>query len=119
MKHVLSIVALLFVCFGRGQAQKISLTEVNGYIGKYVTICGLVTGVIQDTRSTGSPTFIDIGNADRREQLTVLIWKEDQGNFSYPLRELMGGRICITGIIMQYRGRPEIVVKGPGQISKD
>jgi hypothetical protein len=48
---------------------------------------------------------------------TVLIRGSDRGKFEKPPETLYSGKkICVTGTIQGYQGRPEIIVKEPSQI---
>lgn len=78
--------------------------------------CGLVADVHYAARSNGRPTFIDLGHPYPNQTLTVVIWGDDRARFDPPPESLRGRRICISGAVRSYHGRPEIVAYGPGQI---
>lgn len=78
--------------------------------------CGLVADVHYATRSNGRPTFIDLGHPYPNETLTVVIWGSDRARFDPPPESLQGRRICVSGAVRSYHGRPEIIAYGPGQI---
>ncbi len=99
-------------------AQTISPSQAKDYIGKKVTVCGQVSNVFYYERGKGSPTFIDMGGKYPNDQFEVLIWKEDRSKFSYDLQSLDQAKICVTGVIKEYKGKPEVEVSTPDQMKK-
>jgi micrococcal nuclease len=66
---------------------------------------------------TEQPTSLHLGKPYPNQVFTVLIWGSDRSKFEKPLETLYSGKeICVTGMIKSYQGRPEIIVKEPGQI---
>ena len=51
-----------------------------------------------------------------KQIFTILVWGEDRQKVGELPRE--GSRVCATGMIQDYRGVPEIVVKSSAQFSK-
>jgi DNA/RNA endonuclease YhcR with UshA esterase domain len=45
-----------------------------------------------------------------------LIWDQDRPKFKAPEVAFLGKRICATGQIESYRGKPEIIATEPSQI---
>jgi len=39
--------------------------------------------------------------------------------FKYDLKELEGKNICVTGLIKEYKGKPEVIVSDPTQIKTE
>jgi len=78
--------------------------------------CGIVANVYHDTRDDGQPTFVDLGHDYPDQDFTIVIWQRDLGRFNPPPASWEGERICVTGKVKTYKGRPEIVAYGPGQI---
>jgi hypothetical protein len=64
------------------------------------------------TNSRGEPTFINLDYAYPDQVFTVLVWKEDRKNVGELPRE--GSHVCASGMIQDYRGAPEIVVRNRG-----
>ena len=50
---------------------------------------------------------------------TIVIWGADRGQFDEPERFYDGKRICVSGKLEAFRGRPQIVVHDPSQITID
>ena len=48
---------------------------------------------------------------------TVPIWGSGRGKFKEPPETLYDQKqICVTGVIKEYKGKPEIIVNNPEQI---
>ena len=78
--------------------------------------CGRVASVYHDTRGEGQPTFIDLGHDYPNQDVTILIWQRDIARFDPPPESWQGQSICVTGHIRTYKGSPEIIAYGPGQV---
>jgi len=49
---------------------------------------------------------------------TAVIYGDHRSKFGTPETSLRGKRICVTGQISDYHGKPEIVLTDPGQLSQ-
>lgn len=98
------------------KAQSISAVDAKVHIGENATVCGKVAGERTATSSRGEPTFINLDVAYPNQVFTILVWGDDRKNLGELPR--VGSRICATGLIKDYRGVPEIVVRSSGQLSK-
>lgn len=112
---ILSILLLVFSASVFAQ-DIISPEEAIKFIGQQKTVCGMVVGVHQATRSKGQPTFMNLNKPYPQQVFTILIWGSDRSKFEKPLEALSGKEICVTGVIQSFRGKPEIIVKDPSQI---
>ena len=113
---VLSI--LLLVANLAFTADTISPEEAINHIGQQATVCGNVTSTHFASRSKGQPTFIDLNSPYPNQIFTVFIWGSDRGKFSSaPETYYNSKNICVRGLIVRYRGTPEIIVRDPSQIS--
>lgn len=87
--------------------------DVAQYIGKNVTICDSV----YSAKALDKLTLINLSGAYPKELITVVINKEDIVKFpSEPSSMFMGNKICVTGIISDYKGKKQILVTDPKQI---
>jgi hypothetical protein len=79
------------------------------------------TGTVASThyapRSRGQPTFLNHGHAYPNEDFTAVIWGENRSQFRTP-EDLEGHRICVTGQITLYRGKPEAILDSPLQLKE-
>lgn len=81
-----------------------------------MTVCSKVYG----TKSLEKVTFIDLGAKYPNSLLTVVIFAKDRDNFKQqPDLMYSGKNICVTGVVKEYRGKPEIIVTSPDQIVID
>ena len=118
-KYILiGITVFLTTFYGSCFSQTITPKQSQDYVGKKVTVCGQVSNVFYYARGKGSPTFIDMGGNYPNQEFDIVIWEENRKNFSYDIESLEGSKICVTGKIKDYRGKPEIVVTNPTQINK-
>lgn len=116
MKKILliNVLALLFA-FTASAQKVISASDAAKHINEKVTICEKVFSSKLITPS--NMTFLDLGGFHPNELLTVVIKGEDRSKFKDAPDEYFKGRnICVTGIVIDYKGKPEIVVSDPGQI---
>ena len=116
MKKILITAAFIIFTFIL-RAQTITPEEAKDNVGKKVTVCGKVKSTYKTNSINSNPTFIDFGKKYPNAIFTVVIWESALPKFSYvPKRKLKHKKICVTGTIKLYKGRPEIIVDDPGQI---
>ncbi len=102
-------------------AQELSadnLDEIVKYEGEFVTIVGkVVSGHIAPS---GKVRFLNFG-ADYKKAFTAVIFTGDLKNFEKMIGEptsyYRNKNIKISGRISLYKGKPQIVLKSPEQIS--
>jgi len=121
MKHppiALALAAVLIAasCAASSTAEKITAAEAKNHVGKNATVCGRVASTNYAVRSKGQPTFINLDEPYPRQIFTALIWGSDRSKFGQPETELKDKRICVTGLIEQHRGTPEIVLRDRSQL---
>lgn len=85
------------------------------HVGEAASVCGTVASSTYAAQSRGRPTFLNLDKAYPNESFTIVIWEEDRSKFGAPERSLSGKRVCASGVIQLYRGRPEIIVRA-GQL---
>jgi hypothetical protein len=116
MKQILFILfTFCIISMVRGQTS-IKLEEVTSHIGDSVTVCGKVSGMRYFENSKDKPTFLNIGGKYPNQQLTVVIWESVRVLFTGKVEDLVDKDICITGRIILYKERPEIVIVKPEQV---
>jgi len=94
--------------------------EAKDHIGDRTTVCGPVAGTKYGATSSGNPTWLNIGkDYPSSERFVVIIWGENRSNFPQPPETYYYGKtICVTGLIQEYKGIPQIEVKTPDQIEE-
>jgi len=98
------------------KAQKvIASKEAAKHIGDSVTITAKVFGGKVFTPS--NMTLLDLGGYNPNQDLTILIGGLDRAKFKgAPEEDFKGKDVTVTGKIIDYKGKPEIVVTDPKQI---
>ena len=102
--------------FGRDGA--IAWDEAKDHFGDRVTVCGLVVDAYYASGTNGKPTFLNLGNPyPNRNRFTVVIWGRYRSSFPQaPESYYLGKTICVTGLIIDYGGIPEIEIRSPSEI---
>jgi hypothetical protein len=111
-----TFVAALLLLASIGKAQTLTSAQAKAHEGENATVCGVVAGERTATSSRGVPTFINLDSAYPKQVFTILVWGDDRGNVGELPRT--GSRVCATGLIADYHGVPEIVLKSRGQLSR-
>jgi micrococcal nuclease len=92
----------------------VSVDSVTSHIGEKVVVCAKVFGV----KSLEKITFINLGAAYPSSPLTVVIFAKDIINFKEaPPAMYKSKKICVTGKLQDYKGKPQIVVSKPDVIT--
>jgi len=117
IKLFLSVV-VLFVCLNSFAQTKITAKEASKHLNEKVMVCDQVFG--GKYLSGADITLIDVGGSHPNELLTLVIKGDDRKKFTSPPEEAFKGKkVCITGQIIDYKGKPEIVITDPEQIKED
>lgn len=88
------------------------------FVGQQARVCGKVASATFASRSRNQPTFLNLDKAYPNHVFTVVIWGNNRSKFQEPPEDLEGRRICVSGRIELYRGRPQIIVSSPTQIAE-
>jgi hypothetical protein len=91
--------------------------DAADHIGEVATVCGTVASTNFAIRSKGQPTYLNLDRPYPNQVFTILFWGSDRPKFGTPETTLMGKRVCATGTIKEYRGKPEIVATDPRQLT--
>ncbi len=112
MKRLQSFVVLAFCLLVipslHAQTKKITATEAKDHIGETRTVCGKLASTHFAAKSKGQPTFLNLDEPYPKEVFTILIWGSDRAKFGAPETKYRDARVCVTGKITSYRGKPEI-----------
>ena len=99
-------------------AASISPEDAAGRVGETATVCGVVASAKFAPGSRSQPTFLDLDRPYPNAPFTAVIFGSDRAKFGAPETTLRGKRVCVTGQIRDYRGKPEIILKDPSQLSE-
>jgi hypothetical protein len=109
MKRTAICFLFLLLAFSTAaQTNRITAAEAKDHIGEVRTVCGKVVSTHYATSSKGQPTFLNLDEPYPKEVFTILIWGSDRAKFGTPETKYKDERVCVTGKITSYRGKPEI-----------
>jgi hypothetical protein len=103
-------------CSRSAQTDKITAAEAKDHISENRTVCGKVASAHFASKSKGEPTFLNLDEPHPKEVFTILIWGSDCSKFGTPDTKYKDARVCVTGKIGSYRGKPEVIATEPSQI---
>jgi hypothetical protein len=100
-------------------AGAIQWDEAKNHIGERLTVCGMVMDATFASSTNGQPTFINLGKGyPDPDRFSVLIWGKYRYKFSSPPESLyLKKDICVTGLIVSYKGQAEVEVNDSSQIT--
>ena len=102
-----------------GALPQIRAEEAAEFVGRTAKVCDRVASTHHARNSKGAPTFLNLGRPHPDQPLTVVIWGNDRKAFGEPEKRYANLRICVTGKVRTFRGRPEITAADPSQITTD
>jgi DNA/RNA endonuclease YhcR with UshA esterase domain len=116
MKKTLALIGFVALFAFNVTAQtKISPKEAEKHINETVTVTGKVFSGKLIT--SNNMTLLDIGGFNPNQELTVMIEGTNRGKFKgKPEEDYKGKEVTVTGKIIDFKGKPEIVVTEPEQI---
>ena len=94
-------------------AAEISAADAAAHVGETATVCGVVASAKYADSSRAQPTFLDVGRPYPNDPFTAVIFGSDRAKFGEPEVTLAGKRVCVTGQVQNYRGKPQIIVSDP------
>ncbi|MDB5124746.1 MAG: hypothetical protein JWP94_2875 [Mucilaginibacter sp.] len=93
----------------------ISIAEVRKHIGETVTVTDKVFSTKLITPS--NITLFNLGGYYPNQLLTIMIPGADRNKFKgQPVVDYKGRTVAVTGKVIEYKGKPEIVITEPSQI---
>lgn len=116
MKKLLFSTALVLATALYARAQTtIPAKEAAKHIGETVTITDKLFGgkFFDNTKMT----LLDIGGSNPNQALTIMIPGADKSKFKgSPEVDYKGKTITVTGKVIDYKGKPEIIINDPAQL---
>src|ERR1700689_5881312 len=94
------------------RAQAIPPAEIKAHVGQTVTVQAAVSDV---HIGRAGVTFIDIGGAYSDNAFAVVIFASDRAKFPND-SDLKGKTMAISGEVVLYQNRPEIILKTADQL---
>jgi len=114
MRKTLLIVVLIFMVSSYAfAANTVNWREAANHYGKYKTI----EGIIVSGKCLPKVCFLNF-DQDYRTTFTAVIFASDLSKFpANPDQYYKNKKVQVTGTIKEYKGKPEIILKGPDQIN--
>src|SRR5260370_35351299 len=115
MKRKTLFTLLAFICSSSIIAQTSTYTpgEAAKHVGETAKITGTVDGVHQSGKSN---IFLNMGGKYPNQAFTAFIPSASAAQFPNP-QQYEGRTVAVSGKIALYKGKPEIIVNSPSQIS--
>jgi hypothetical protein len=108
-----TLLLALFLCAAQTvRADDVPASEAYSHVRETATVCGKVTGVHYAANSKGKPTFINFDKPYPNQDFTVMIWDDERAGFG-SLERYTGRQVCAHGVITEYRGKPEMILRSP------
>jgi hypothetical protein len=114
MKHLFTILAIALLTIFQVYAQGIvPAKNAAKHTGQKVTICDKV----YSTGSKSNATLLYLGGDYPHQLLTVVVKTSDLAKFKgHPITDLKGKDVCVTGVVINNKGKSEIAVNSPQQL---
>jgi hypothetical protein len=88
------------------------------HFGETNTICGVVASARYVEKSRDKPTYLNFDRPYPDQSCAVMIPPTVRPRFRGPPETtFLGKRICVTGFIAAVRGKPQITISDPSQIT--
>jgi hypothetical protein len=71
-----------------------------------------------EANEKNQPTSLDLGKPYPNAIFTAVIYGDHRQKFGTPEIALRSKRVCVTGPISDYQGKPEIVLTDPSQLTE-
>ncbi|MGN6181054.1 MAG: hypothetical protein ACTHNW_17865 [Mucilaginibacter sp.] len=116
MKNIILFASIIALCTLKASAQTtIPAKDAAKHVNQKVTVCDKVWST--KLLDGSNMTFLDMGGYHPNQLLTIVIKGEDRGKFKgKPEDDYKQKDICVTGTIIDFKGKPEIVVTDQSQI---
>src|SRR5439155_3697738 len=115
---LLAASAVVGLCAFSAGAADLRPEDAVRHIGETATVCGEVASTKFEANARSKPTLLDLGKSYPRAVFTAVIYGDARSKFGTPETSLRSKRICVTGQISDYRGKPEIVLTDPSQLTQ-
>ncbi len=118
MKKISIVLFIAFAATKVSAQTNIMAKDAAKHIGENVTICDKIFG--GKFLSGSDLTLLDVGGAHPGELLSLVIKGDDRKKFTTaPEDKFKGKQVCITGKLVDYKGKPEIMITDTTQIKLD
>jgi hypothetical protein len=111
---------IFFLCFLLSNfllaQNQIGLDQIPENMGKKVKICDKIYGSYI-TKGDSPVILLNVGADFPDNPFTLVVYQKDRKNFNYdPSEFLVGKNFCTTGKIVEFKGKPQIVLNSEKDI---
>ena len=118
MKYALGLLFTLFISSTLFAQKEVKLEDLDKYVGDSVIVTGKVFGGRYFPNGEGAPTLLNIGAAYPNQLLTAVIFGEARKEFSgAPEKDYLDQEVRISGKVQLYKGKPQLQIYSPKQIT--
>jgi hypothetical protein len=93
---------------GTAMAKDIDIKDVANHVDEYAKVCGQIYGY----KALDGLTLVNMGASYPDQLMTVVL----KGVAKDAAASIDGKTVCVTGKIILYKGKPEIIVTDPGML---
>lgn len=117
MKRIIALLSFSLVTTIACAQQEIKIEDAAKHEGDSVIICAKIFGAKYFENSNRSPTLLNAGAKYPDAPLTFVIFGESRASFKNKPEEFYPDkRICVTGRVVIYKGKPEIIIYDEKQV---
>lgn len=117
MKRIIGSAVFILLSLLTHAQQEIKIEDAAKHEGDSVKICTKIFGAKYFEGSKGSPTLLNAGAKYPDAPLTLVIFGESRATFKNKPEEFYTDKnVCVTGRIVMYKGKPEIVLTSEAQM---
>ncbi len=117
MKTLLTAISALLISTVSFPQKDVKLEDVASHVGDSVRVCGKIMTARYLDRSESGPTLMNMGKPYPDQPLTIVIYKKDRKNFDLiPEVELIDKDICVTGVVILYKEKAQMVLNSKEQL---
>jgi len=117
MKRITALLSFSLITTVASAQTEIKIEDAAKHEGDSVTICTKIFGAKYFEASNRSPTLLNAGAKYPDAPLTIVIFGESRAAFKNKPEEFYPDKnVCVSGKIVIYKGKPEIIVSDEKQM---
>ena len=117
MKKIISTVCILLSFSAAFAQQEIKIEDAAKHEGDSVKVCTKIFGGRYFENSNNAPTLLNAGAKYPDAPLTIVIFGSSRPAFKNKPEEFYTDKeVCVTGKIVMFKGKPEIILTNERQI---
>ena len=117
MKKIIAFLSFSLITTIACAQTEIKIEDAAKHEGDSVTICTKIFGAKYFEGSNRSPTLLNAGAKYPDAPLTIVIFGDSRAAFKNKPEEFYPDKnICVTGKIIIYKGKPEIIITEEKQL---